>query len=174
VLELLASLDVVATFFVVGARVERHPALVRRILASGHALGSHSHTHAKPWERDGDVLADYAAGRAALERVTGGPVRLFRPPYGWLDARSAWWIRRHAPSAWLWSVDPEDWRADATAAGIVRSADGLGPGDVMLLHDGVEGPPGEVGQHREHTVAALAPIVERARARGLEFVRLPG
>ena len=174
VLDVLAELAVPATFFVVGAKAERHPELVRRMLAEGHHVGSHSQTHRKPWETPGRVVAaDYRDGTRTLERVVGAPVRLFRPPYGWLSPLTACWIRLHAPSPWIWSVDPDDWRRDATRDVIVRTSEGLGPGDVMLLHDGVEGPPAEVGQDRSATVAALARIVRGARSRGLEFVSLP-
>lgn len=174
VLDELARLGAVATFFVVGGKVRRHPELVRRMLAEGHRVGSHSHTHRKPWETPGRLIAaDYAAGRSALEEVTGTSVRLFRPPYGWLSVRTAYWIRAHAPNAWIWSVDPDDWRPEATTAGIAETSARLGPGDVMLLHDGVEGPPAEVGQDRSATVAAVARIVEAARDRGLSFVTLP-
>ena len=34
-----------ATFFVVGARAERHPELVARILAEGHEIGNHTWDH---------------------------------------------------------------------------------------------------------------------------------
>lgn len=174
VLDELARLGAVATFFVVGAKVQRHPELVRRMLAEGHHVGSHSHTHRKPWESSGRLIAaDFAAGRSALERVTGTRVRLFRPPYGWLSVRTACWIRAHAPNAWIWSVDPDDWRPEATTTSIAETSERLGPGDVMLLHDGVEGPPSEVGQDRSPTVAAVARIVEGGRSRGLSFVTLP-
>ena len=174
VLDALAELGVPATFFVIGTKAQRHPELVRRMLAEGHRVGSHSHTHRKPWETPGSVIAaDYGEGRRALESVVGAPVGLFRPPYGWLSTRTAWWIRMHASSAWIWSVDPDDWRPDATADGIVRTSERLGPGDVMLLHDGVAGPPAEVGQDRSATLAAIGRIVRGARSRGLEFVALP-
>jgi len=49
VLELLKENDAKATFFLIGERAERHPELVRRILAEGNEVGNH-------WCRDGSVL----------------------------------------------------------------------------------------------------------------------
>jgi peptidoglycan/xylan/chitin deacetylase (PgdA/CDA1 family) len=40
-----------ATFFVVGRQVQRYPELVRRELAAGMALGSHSYSHPQPFDR---------------------------------------------------------------------------------------------------------------------------
>ena len=44
-LELLRRHGVPATFFVAGARAERHPGLIREILSRGHTLGNHSYHH---------------------------------------------------------------------------------------------------------------------------------
>src|SRR3954464_15082354 len=40
-LDVLREEGVVATFFVVGKRVQRYPEIVRRIVAEGHAIGNH-------------------------------------------------------------------------------------------------------------------------------------
>src|SRR5215831_12129558 len=47
VLDILASEQVPATFFVLGVNVERYPDVVRRAHAEGHAVGVHGMTHAK-------------------------------------------------------------------------------------------------------------------------------
>ncbi|GAB3809298.1 polysaccharide deacetylase family protein [Micromonospora zhanjiangensis] len=46
VLDVLRKHGAHATFFVLGARVNEHPELARRILAEGHEIGSHTFTHA--------------------------------------------------------------------------------------------------------------------------------
>ena len=46
VLDLLRERGVRATFFLVGAKAERHPELVRRIAAEGHDTGIHTWEHA--------------------------------------------------------------------------------------------------------------------------------
>jgi peptidoglycan/xylan/chitin deacetylase (PgdA/CDA1 family) len=44
-LELLARHDAKATFFLIGEWAEREPALIREIVAAGHAIGNHTNTH---------------------------------------------------------------------------------------------------------------------------------
>jgi peptidoglycan/xylan/chitin deacetylase (PgdA/CDA1 family) len=174
VLDELARLDVRATFFVVGYRVERHPELVRELEARGHRVGSHSQTHEKAWETGAARLArDYRAGRATLEQALGRRVRLFRPPYGALSYGTSLRIRRAGLSAWRWSLDPEDWMPRRPTEAIVAAADAAADGDVMLLHDSVERLDDDDALDRSATVAAIAGIVERVRARGLELVTLP-
>lgn len=168
-LEILSRSGVRATFFLVGHRVERDPELVRAIAAEGHAVGSHSQTHPKPWQTPlATVLADYQEGRRTLERVAGRRIDLFRPPYGWLSLRSALDLRRSGYAAWTWSVDPEDWQPDATTERITRVTRSIQGRDVVLLHDGVEGPEAPEALDRSETLAAVPVIVEQARARGLE------
>jgi peptidoglycan/xylan/chitin deacetylase (PgdA/CDA1 family) len=45
ILDVLANAQVTATFFVVGAKVEKHPEIVRAIVAGGHTLGAHGYDH---------------------------------------------------------------------------------------------------------------------------------
>lgn len=170
VLDLLAALQVPATFFVVGHRARRYPELVRRIRREGHVLGSHSATH--PDARRLGIRAlrrDYAEGRAAAERAVGGVVPLFRPPNGTVDLKGAVVMRRLGLVPWLWTVDPEDWHPDATTARIVARCAGTGAGDVILLHDGLERPLAARALDRSATLEALPPVVAAFRERGLRF-----
>ena len=171
VLATLRTLGVPATFFVVGAKVECHPELVRQMIAEGHAVGSHSQDHVNPrgasvWR----IAADYRAGRRTLERVVGTSVPLFRPPYGWLSPSTTCAIRAGGFDSWVWSVDADDWEPGATAEAIVANSSRLRPGDVMLLHDGIE--QSQAARDRSQTVAAIESIVDNGRRRGLGFVTL--
>lgn len=44
-LEILRTEEVVATFFVLGERVEHYPEIVKRIAQNGHLIANHSRTH---------------------------------------------------------------------------------------------------------------------------------
>jgi peptidoglycan/xylan/chitin deacetylase (PgdA/CDA1 family) len=175
VLELLAEHGVVATFFCVGKRTERHPELVRRMVAEGHAVGSHSWSHRDAWTLPWRVLTeDYRAGRHALERVVGRRVTLFRPPKGHLDARGALAIRAAGLRPWLWTVSPEDWQPGVTPEDMLERLRGLAGRDVVLLHDGLELPIAPEALDRSATVDLLPDLVALARERGLTFVTLDG
>ena len=76
-LDLLQRHGVRATFFVLGWTAERHPDVVREILAAGHEVGCHSHVHPEvftlsPAEFRGDCERALAALAAAgCERPAG-------------------------------------------------------------------------------------------------------
>jgi peptidoglycan/xylan/chitin deacetylase (PgdA/CDA1 family) len=174
VLDELERLRVRATFFLIGERARAHPELVRRIVAEGHAVGSHSQTHAEPGTLGWRVVADFRAGRRSVERAAGRRVRLFRPPKGYLDRPERVGLVANRLRPWLWSIDPHDWEPGARPGDVLRRLEGLGGGDVVLLHDGMSGPMGPEALDRSTTVEVLPQIVERARERRLELVALPG
>jgi len=83
-LALFARLGVRATFFVV-TRDLSHPAaraVARDVLAAGHELASHSHTHPYDLVRrpPEEIEAELRSADAVLRALVGGPVAGFRAP----------------------------------------------------------------------------------------------
>ncbi len=174
VLDVLAELGVSATFFCVGDRVAEHPEVVRRMVAEGHVVGSHTATHPDlPSLDQRHLVNEIRAGRDQLQAELGHDAPLFRPPHGDLALRTGVSARTLGLTTWLWTVDPEDWRPGVQAEAIVDGCEPTGPGDVILLHDGLEQPWAPEALDRSATVAALPGIVASARAKGLTFVGLP-
>jgi peptidoglycan/xylan/chitin deacetylase (PgdA/CDA1 family) len=172
-LDELRRLGVVATFFVVGHRARARPDLVRRALAEGHAVGSHSDTHPEPWTVPlGRLTRDYRRGRRSAEAALGRRIRLFRPPKGYLDGSGAAAMLAAGVRPWLWTVDPGDWRPDVTTDELLAGLDGLAGGDVVLFHDAIEGPLAPSALDRSATLAALPAVAELVRERGLRFTTL--
>ena len=96
VLDLLARQGVRATFFVVGARAEAHPELVRRMATEGHVVGNHSYTHSWrfPLRSLGRTMEELCRTGEVLHRITGRQPRLFRPPFGVTNPTIAQAVRR--------------------------------------------------------------------------------
>jgi polysaccharide deacetylase family protein (PEP-CTERM system associated) len=90
-LQLLATLNVRATFFVLGWVAERFPDLVREIAAGGHELGCHSYWHRLIYELDAaEFREDTRRAKDILEQLTGQPVAGYRAPTYSVVHRSAW------------------------------------------------------------------------------------
>lgn len=172
-LDVLDRLSVPATFFLVGRAVEQHPALVRDIVSGGHAVGSHSYSHPDPWTMGAAAIArDYHLGRKILEQVCGMPAPLFRPPKGHVDAVGAATMRISRLRPWLWTVDSHDWEPDASATSVESRLVSVAPGDVVLFHDGLQGPLAPSALDRSVTVEVVSAVVPRLRAAGAIFTTL--
>ncbi|WP_406038955.1 bifunctional polysaccharide deacetylase/glycosyltransferase family 2 protein [Micromonospora sp. NBC_00898] len=169
VLDVLRRHHAHATFFVVGARVDEHPELVRRILAEGHEIGSHTFTHADltgvpSWR----ARFELAWTRSAVAGATGREVTLLRPPFSSTTdslTEPQYQALRDAAGTGhvgvLTDQDTRDWQRPGVPA-IVRAASPQGgAGAVVLMHDG--------GGDRGQTVAALDQLLPRLTREGYRF-----
>ena len=171
-----------ATFFMCGLAAQRHPELVRAVLAAGHTIGGHT------WDHRHKILRDLSAAEwrrqiddthQLLADLSGAAVRYFRPPRGKID-RYAWdALRKRGITTVLWSADGSDCRLrdpDVIAAKVMKK---LWPGTIALLHDSnanflsstVRPHYGELG-NQESTLQAVEIILRTARERGLEPISL--
>jgi polysaccharide deacetylase family protein (PEP-CTERM system associated) len=79
ILALFGERGVKATFFFLGWIAERHPELVRRVVAEGHELASHGWSHVRVTQQNPDEFhADVTRTRALLEDIGGVPVIGYR------------------------------------------------------------------------------------------------
>lgn len=80
ILDLLARLDITASFFVPGRVAERHPQRVSEIIAAGHEVAHHGYTHTSPTKLTRDEEEhELVMGRAILEEL-GADVVGYRSP----------------------------------------------------------------------------------------------
>ncbi len=169
VLKILAAAGAKATFFLVGEQVQRDPALAHEIAAAGHSIGLHCHRHRNLLRLSpGQVRADIARAEAIIAEATGREPRLYRPPYGILNASALRLARGRGWRTLLWTRWGRDWEARATPQSIAaRLTGGAGEGSVLLLHDADDY--SAAGSWRR-TVAALPQILDTLAARGLQPV----
>jgi polysaccharide deacetylase family protein (PEP-CTERM system associated) len=90
-LEIFAGAGVHGTFFTLGWVAERHPALIRRIVAAGHELASHGHGHARVDALGPEAFAaDVSRAKALLEDAGGVAVHGYRAPTFSIGPRTPW------------------------------------------------------------------------------------
>ena len=169
VLERLAEGRARATFFLVGEQVERRPGLVAEIVAAGHEVALHGHTHRCHLALlPAQAKEDLRRGAAALAEVTGRSPRLHRPPFGLYSAATLRLVRKAGLEPVLWSRHGRDWSRRATPRSIARRlGTNVRPGEVLLLHDADHY--AADGSWRR-TVAALPWLLEALERARLEAV----
>jgi polysaccharide deacetylase family protein (PEP-CTERM system associated) len=91
ILELFEDAGVRATFITLGWIAQRHPMLVRRIVASGHELASHGWDHTRAdAQSQAEFRADVARTRRLLEDVGGVRVAGYRAATFSIGRRNPW------------------------------------------------------------------------------------
>jgi peptidoglycan-N-acetylglucosamine deacetylase len=136
-LDVLAELDVRATFFVLGEMLAEAPGLARDMVAAGHELAVHGWDHRPMILRGPRSTYDgLAATRDLIADVTGTQPVWARPPNGILSTAFLLAARRLRLRPVLWTGWGRDWTAEATPAMVLATiAPQLRGGATLLLHD---------------------------------------
>ncbi len=166
VLELLDKYQTPATFFQIGASVERLPGVVRAVFAAGHEIGNHSHTHPLFCFHSAKfIYREFARAQGAIADATGCPPTLLRAPFGarWFGFRDA--QRRLGLQGVMWTAIGYDWKLKADTI-VGRMLAGAGNGAILCLHDGREG---RANPDIRETVAAVGGLIPALRDRGYKF-----
>jgi len=170
ILDVLKQHGVTATFFVLGANAERHPDVVRRIVAEGHEIGNHTYDHyVLPLKGPAYIRSQVRQTSDIIERASGVRPRLFRPPHGWRNPFVDSAVRAEGVEPVAWSLGVYD--TDQPGAEVIRHRvrGGLVNGAVILLHDGKSL---EAQPDASQVVKALPGIIADAKQRGLAFETL--
>ena len=171
-LDILRAQKVPATFFVVGMQAQQYPALLRRMVAEGNEVGSHSFTHPNlSMVSATQVRLELDATQRLIASILGRGTLLFRPPFAEdvepATPEQARVLQQASELGYTtvgMGVDPEDWARPGTQAivqSVLRQVQ-AGAGQVVLLHD--------AGGDRAQTVAALPAVIRELRARGYTLV----
>jgi len=90
-LDILADSGASGTFFTLGWVAERHPELVRRIVADGHELASHGSDHYRlDQQSPAEFRDDIRRSKALLEDIGGAAVTGYRAPTFSVGVKSRW------------------------------------------------------------------------------------
>ena len=175
ILEQLCALDVPATFFLIGRNARRSPEQVLQIQRQGHQIGNHSfdHDHLGMFGGPGYWRRQVEMTDAVIQQITGERPSLFRPPMGFSTPFIHQAAKRNGHRVVTWSRRGFDGLGSSPESILRRLATPARGGDILLLHDGVD-------PHltrpkfvkRSATIAAIRPLVERLRDKGLTPVRL--
>ena len=163
---ILSTYGVRATFFVVGAKADASPDLVRRLLDQGHSLGAHCQNHVHLAELSfSDAKREIENGIQSLRRALQ-PRNLadpfFRPPYLEDTPEIAGYLKETRMVSWNngWLFD--DW-TNISVSELVRSVIARAERErkgIVILHD-----------IWRVTCKALPLILEELDRRGFRFVQ---
>lgn len=137
VLSILTDLNVKATFFVIGAELEKNMSAGKRIVEAGHELGNHSFSHNRMLLRSyGYIQEEIEKTDSLIEEAGYHGEIVFRPPYGKKLFMLPLYLKLHNRKTIMWDIEPD------LLPGVVNSSDTITkyvlehtkPGSIILLH----------------------------------------
>jgi peptidoglycan/xylan/chitin deacetylase (PgdA/CDA1 family) len=139
---------------------EKYPEYVKKIVASGCEIGTHSSTHSYMSKQNGEeIKKELSTSSQAIENITGKKVELFRAPYGDYDDELIKTASEEGYYTIQWDCDSLDWK-DLSATDIaMRVINGVKSGSIILMHN-----------NGLHTAEAVPIIIETLKNRGYTFV----
>ena len=112
ILQLLAQQHIHATFCLVGRNAQKHPELVRAIVAGGHTLCNHTWSHSLTVGKQSraKMTADLQRTSAAILRAAPkAKLKYFRAPGGNFTPALVNTAKQMGMTSIYWKVDPRDW-----------------------------------------------------------------
>lgn len=169
ILKMLDDECIKATFFIIGSQAKANPEGVRKLVAAGHTVGTHSMSHPLTFDRmpiekaEAEINGGIEWTSAAMTDPSKQLAPFFRIP-GLMRAEG---VERHLISRGIqvWSADfpADDWRhvpSDRVYQLAMQRLEAKGKG-ILLLHD-----------IQARTVAALPKIIRDLKARGYRIVHV--
>ena len=160
-INILKDYDAKATFFVVGAWVDKYPESVKQLSDAGHQVMNHSNTHPYMTKLTTEQMIDELKScNEKICKITNKTPTLFRPPYGDYDNATIETVEKLGMYTVQWDVDSLDWKDNATPESICkRVTSKVKNGSIVLFHNDAD-----------HTPAALPNILKCLKDEGYEFV----
>ncbi len=161
-LALLKQLNIKATFFLVGKKVDQAPEVVALIARDGHEVGNHTYHHLNLDKMTQEqVKTEIRLGNEAIRRACGSTPIVFRPPGGHHLPHILRAAAELGMTVALWTDDPADFANPGADVIVTRILAQIGSGSDILLHDGVE-----------QTLEMLPDLVATLRRDGYRFVTM--
>lgn len=159
VLDELKKYKVKATFFVVGENVKRHPEIIQRMLAEGHAIGNHTQRHLNGWKtKTVDYIKDVEECQQQLN------TKLFRPPYGKIKRAQIKRLKEQYKIV-MWDVLSGDFDLQIEPEKCYTNViNGAKPGSIIIFHDSIK-----AADNLKH---ALPKTIQYLQQQGFKFEKL--
>jgi len=167
ILDKLQKYGVKATFFLLGANIEKYPEIVKRIADEGHAIGNHTYSHPKLTEvSDEDYHYQIQKADELIQNLVGYKPKFFRPTYGAINESQVQWATEKGMMVVQWSIDTLDWKGLSAEEITQTVLTEILPGSIILQHNAL-------GVPLQGSVDALDQIIPQLQGMGARFVTLP-
>jgi peptidoglycan/xylan/chitin deacetylase (PgdA/CDA1 family) len=134
ILDTLKYYNAKATFFCVGANVEKNEELYQNILNQGHKSGNHSNNHLNGWKTKTSLYL-----KNVEECANKVKSNLFRPPYGKIRLKQKNLLLKQNYKIVMWDIIAGDFDENIHPETCLKNITNFGKeGSIIVLHDSVK------------------------------------
>ncbi|RUS45133.1 polysaccharide deacetylase family protein [Cohnella sp. AR92] len=154
-----------ATFFMVGTSLEEGAETAEAVHAAGHEIGNHTYTHPDMTKLTlEEAREELRRMEMSIRKVTGQPVRTFRPPYLAVDERILSLAAEEFQYDSIGAANPEarDWEQPGVGFILEKTRPTIREGAILLFHDGYG--------DRSQTMEAVRALVRELSEAGYRLV----
>jgi len=125
-----------ATFFCLGDKIQRHPDILRQLIAENHRIANHSYHHLDAWKTSPEkYLKDVVKTEALIDSFTTSK-KLFRPPFGHITPLHTRVLNKAGFQTVLWTSVSGDYKKGLDTEKVLkRLIRYTQSGDVLVFHD---------------------------------------
>lgn len=165
VLDTLLQHRIHATFFCIGDNVRKHPAIFKKVIDSGHAIGNHTFHHMNGWKHSTDqYVANTQACREQLAAEGFQVSRLFRPPFGRITQSQISALKSEYRIV-MWDVLTFDYdRSLAPERCLTGAIRATRPGSIVVFHDSLKA--------EKNLTFVLPRFIKHFKSQGYNFAML--
>ncbi len=166
VLSTLKQFNAKATFFCIGANIEKHPDIFQQIISEGHSVGNHTYHHLNGWKtKTKEYLENIEKCKTAMANAhqpsTTNHQPFFRPPYGRMK-QSQYSILNTQYSIVMWDVLSGDFDEKLSAEKCLKNViTKTREGSIVVFHDSIKA--------QKNLFYALPKFLEHFSKKGFEF-----
>ena len=134
ILPLLEKYNAKATFFLIGAEIEKYPEEARRIAQEGHQIGNHTYSHNRMIFKTPSYYKDEIEKTDQLIQNTGykGEIDV-RPPNGKKLIGLPYYLKKHNRDTITWNLEPDTFYTTVSDK-VKYVTENIEHGSIILLH----------------------------------------
>lgn len=165
-LDILKQYDAKATFFCIGANIEKHPDIFLKTISDGHSIGNHTQHHIKGWKtKTNDYITEVLEAEKQIEEQQSKKSNLFRPPYGQIKPEQGKKLIDLGYKIIMWDVLSFDWEKEISEEECLHNVISKSKqGSIIVFHDSVKA--------SKNMMYALPKVLEYFTKAGYKFKSL--